>query len=118
MRTLNFVVRPCFEFLKGLGRKPRRRSARRPIWHPAFEQLELRANPSAITATFSGANMTITGDIDPNSLTIQAVAGDPTKFALSSSTGPINGVGGSVLSPTGIQNITIKMLGGADTVSF
>jgi hypothetical protein len=90
-----------------------------PSYRPRFERLESRRMLSISTSFSSSTHtLTITGDAQANQLTIQAVSGDSTKFALSSTSDMFNGISGPFSSPTGVQNITLKMLGGTDTVKF
>jgi hypothetical protein len=82
--------------------------------------LEDRNAPANLTTSFNPLTrtLTVTGDGDNNPLHIRAVSGDTTRFLLSSPVDTINHVTGDYLSPAGVKNLTVKMLGGDDSVTF
>ena len=84
--------------------------------HP-IEPHEARIAPANLLVTVVGHTLNITGDSAANNLIIQGDA-DPTVFHLASPTDTINGVAVPVATPIGITSISIKMLGGDDTVTF
>jgi hypothetical protein len=88
--------------------------------HLGLESLEGRDTPSNFTVTFSAVSHTlaITGDSANNSLTVQGDAGDPTKFQLASSSDTFNHKPGPFNSRSGVKSITIRLLGGDDSVTF
>jgi hypothetical protein len=95
--------------------KPRRHSVR-----PQLETLEGREVPAGnLTVSFSAATHTLTviGDDGYNDVGFLAAGTDPTRFILASS-GTINDSEISYISPTGVENIVIKMLDGDDYVTF
>jgi len=87
---------------------------------PRLEFLEGRDTPSNLTVTFSSRSHTLTvvGDSLNNTLTVQAAIGDPTKFQLSSASDTLNHLAGPFVSPSGVKNLTIRLLDGDDTVTF
>src|SRR5262249_51372433 len=89
-------------------------------FRPRLERLESRDTPSNFTVSFSVLThtLTIVGDSANNSLTVQGDAGDLTRFHLSSPSDTFNGNPGTFDSPSGVKNITIRMLGGDDSVTF
>jgi hypothetical protein len=74
--------------------------------------------------TFSPLSHTLTvvGDADANDLRVQPEAPDPagftTQFLLASDSDTFNGRAGPFLTPVGVRNIAIRLLGGDDTVYF
>src|SRR5262249_18480805 len=52
------------------------------------------------------------------SLTVQGVAGDPTKFTLTSTSDTFNHVAGPFVSPGGVKDLTIQLLDGDDRLTF
>lgn len=94
---------------------PRRRRSR-----PRLEILEGRDTPSNFTVSFSGLThtLTVTGDSLNNNLTVQAVVGDATKFALSSATDTFNHVAGPLTTPSGVLNLKIVLGDGDDAVTL
>jgi hypothetical protein len=95
-------------------------SPRRNRFRPRLESLESRDTPSNFTVGFSGLThtLTVTGDSAGNNLQVDGVAGDATKFLLSSTSDTFNNSPGPFTSPSGVQNITIQLLGGDDAVNF
>jgi hypothetical protein len=93
---------------------------RRNRFRPCLERLEDRDTPSNFSVNFSGLThtLTIVGDNQNNSLTVQGVAADVTKFILSSPTDTFNQLAGPFTSPSGVRNIAIRMLAGDDSVTF
>ncbi len=82
-----------------------------------LERLGHREVPANLTVTVSGSTLTVVGDSDANDVTFQGDAGDKTHFTLTSA-GTINNLSSPFDSPSGVKNIVVKMLGGADTVTF
>jgi hypothetical protein len=95
-------------------------SPRRSCFRPRLERLEGRDTPSNFTVSYSGLTHTlsVTGDSANNSLQVDGVAGNATKFALSSPSDTFNHKAGPFTTPTGVRNITIRTLGGNDSVTF
>jgi hypothetical protein len=91
---------------------------RRRIARLGLESLEGRDTPSNFTVVVSGATMAIIGDSSDNSLTVKGDAGDPTKFHLSSPSDTFNHKPGPFNSRSGVKNLTIRLLGGNDSVTF
>lgn len=93
---------------------------RRHCCRPRLELLEGRDTPSNFTVSFSGLThtLTVTGDSLNNNLTVQAVAGDATKFTLSSATDTFNHVAGPLTTPSGVLNLKIVLGDGDDAVTF
>jgi hypothetical protein len=87
---------------------------------PRLERLEGRDTPSNLTVTFSSLSHTLTvvGDSLNNDLKFQATPGDPTKFQLSSASDTLNHLAGPFVSPSGVKNITVRLLDGDDSVTF
>jgi hypothetical protein len=95
-------------------------TARRRHYCPHLECLEGRDTPSNLTVSFSAMTHTLTvvGNSAGNTLTVQGVAADPTRFTLFSPSDTFNGGAGPFTTPTGVRNITIRLLGGNDTVTI
>jgi hypothetical protein len=93
-------------------------SRNRCHFRPCLECLERRDTPSNFTVTFANASHTLTilGDSANNNLTIEGTATSITKFTLSSATDTFNGQASPYVSPIGVKNITVSMLGGDDSV--
>jgi|SRR5262245_11806200 len=93
---------------------------RRPHFRPTLEVLESRETPANFTVSFSALahTLTITGDSLNNNLKITGVGGDATKFSLSSATDTFNSLPGPLVTPSGVKNISIKLLDGDDAVTF
>lgn len=87
---------------------------------PRLEPLEGRDAPATLTVTYSPATHTLTvvGTDGDNQLTIQGDSGDPTHFVLSSTTDTFVGGGTTFVSPSGVQNIFVRMLAGNDPVTL
>src|SRR5258708_5889417 len=82
-----------------------------------IEILEARIAPANITATVVGHLLLIVGTDDANLVTINGDAGDATKFVVSSGD-LINGSVSDFTTPAGVTDISIKTLGGGDSVNF
>lgn len=116
-KSANYDERVDTLFSQERGTMPNRprRSPSAPL---AIERLEDRLPLAGnITAVVSGSTLKITGDAEANVLRVQSVGGDATKFTLSSTSGTINN-GGDFTTPTGVKNISLKMLAGDDEVTF
>jgi large repetitive protein len=85
-----------------------------------LEPLEGRDAPAALTVSYSAVTHTLTvvGTDGDNQLTIQGDSGDPTHFVLSSTTDTFVGGGTTFASPSGVQNISLRMLAGNDPVTL
>lgn len=97
---------------------------RRNCFRPALELLECRDNPTSsnLTVTFANHTLTVHGTIG-DILQFEGNQSDATQFDLSSSSGTdtFNGNSTTYSSPSGVQNITIKLQSNsnnADTVFF
>ena len=117
MNLIDLIPHPVAGSLQSLRRQPRAAVARRIDNRPRIECLESRIAPSNIFVAVAGHTLNVTGDSAGNQLTIQGDA-DPTLFHLSSAGGSINGLFFPFTTPTGITSISIKLLGGDDSVSF
>jgi large repetitive protein len=86
---------------------------------PRLEALEGRDTPGNLTVTFAAAShtLTIVGDSLNNDLAVHTIPDAPTTFILSSATDSINNVPPPLITPSGVQNITIRMLAGDDQVT-
>jgi hypothetical protein len=82
--------------------------------------LEGRDAPATLAVSYSPATRTLTvvGTDADNRLTIQGDAADPTHFTLSSTTDTFAGGGTTYASPSGVRNISVRMLAGNDTVAL
>jgi hypothetical protein len=85
---------------------------------PRLELLEGRDAPATLTVGYSPVTHTLTvvGTDADNQLTITGDAADATHFTLSSTTDTFAGGGTTFASPSGVQSIAVRMLGGDDTV--
>src|SRR6266853_157701 len=82
----------------------------------SIEILEARIAPANITAAVMGHTLKITGNDTANDITIRGAAGDA--FDVICSTDTINNGGSGFATMTGITDISIKLLGGDDSVTF
>jgi len=83
------------------------------------EALEGRAVPANLTVTYAAATHTLTvaGDNAANDLTVQGDISDPTHFVLTSA-GTINNGPGTFATPSGVENMAIRLLAGDDRLTF
>ncbi len=84
-----------------------------------IELLEPRIAPANLIATVVAHTLFVTGSADADSLIIDAVAGDATKFVLTPGGvgGTVNG-GANFTTSTGVTDIVIKLLDGDDSLTF
>lgn len=84
-----------------------------------LEGFEGRAVPANLTVTYAAASHTLTviGDNNANDLTIQGDRNDSTHFTLTSA-GTINNGPQTFVTPSGVQNMTIRLLDGDDKLTF
>lgn len=87
---------------------------------PRLEVLESRDIPGNLTVTYAAATHTLTvvGHELNNQLSVDGVAGVDQQFRLASTTDTFNGSPGPLTTPTGVRNLTIKMLGGDDSIDI
>lgn len=87
---------------------------------PRLELLEGRETPGNLTVTFAAATgtLTVVGDAANNDLAVNVIADALTSYILSSTSDSFNNVAGPFGTPNGVRNISIRMLGGDDRVSF
>ncbi len=86
-----------------------------------IEILEARIAPANITASVAGHVLTILGNDGDNNVTLDLFGTDASglpEFAISSTSDLINGSVLQFVTPTGVTDVSIKMLGGDDTVTF
>lgn len=85
---------------------------------PRLEILESRDTPGNLTVTYAVATHTLTvvGHQLNNQLSVDGVDGNNTQFRLESTTDTFNGSPGPLITPTGVKNLSIKLLGGDDTI--
>lgn len=83
-----------------------------------IEQLEERYAPSNVTVSVANHTLYITGDNDANVLTIDGTVGDPTQFKITATGDTINHAGSTFTTASGVTSISVRLLGGSDTIDF
>lgn len=83
----------------------------------SLERLEDRFAPANLTVAVHGHTLSITGDLNDNTVHLSSVANDVTKFVVGTADADtINNQSDPYFSPAGIKNISISLGEGADTV--
>ncbi|MEA3189078.1 MAG: hypothetical protein QOD99_2908 [Chthoniobacter sp.] len=85
--------------------------------HACIETLESRIAPANISVTVIGHLLKIVADNDNNSITIDGSATDTMQFQVSSGSDTLNHLNAPFIA-TGITDISVKLLGGKDDITF